>query len=156
MSFTIFLCVVSDTEVNHYLGRSSCGEREGKVRGSAVAGVSARGVVQKYCRKLEVKHANFHQQALRVGKKPQIWNYLPAIAVCFLWQSKKWVLAFFQTDSSNVSNRAWKWRVADPETLNKVAPPWTLIYPLLLQRELKNSKSLRCMLNLFVSCPIHV
>lgn len=89
-------------------------------------------------------------------KTTKIWNYLLASAVCLLWQSKKWVLAFFQTDKSDVSDRAWKWRVADPKTLNKVAPPWNLIYPLLLQRELKKSKSLRCMLNLFVSCPIHV
>lgn len=108
------------------------------------------------CRKLETKHANLQAEIAQSRKTPKIKIYLPAIAVWLLWQSKKWVLAFFQTDSSNVPDRTWKWRVADPKTLNKVAPPWTLIYSLLLQRELKKSKSLRCVLNFFVSCPIHI
>lgn len=109
------------------------------------------------CRKLEAKHANLQAANAQSRKKtPKIWNYLPGVAVCLLWQNEKRVLAFFQTDNSNISDRAWKWRVADPKTLNKVAPPWTLIYSLLLQRELKESKFLRCMLSFFVSCPIHI
>lgn len=157
MSCTVSLSVVSDTEVNHYLCRSSCGEGEGKVWGSAMGwGTSWGGIVQQFCRNLEAKYANLEHLVLRAEENPKIWNYLPAISVCLLWQSKKWVLAFFQSDNSNISDRVWKWRVADPKTSNKVVPPWTLIYSLLLQRELKKSKSLRCMLNFFVSCPLHI
>lgn len=122
------------------------------------AGVPAGGGggLQQFCRNLEAKYANLEHLVLRVEENPKIWNYLPAISVCLLWQGKKWVLAFFQSDNSNISDRVWKWRVADPKTSNKVVPPWTLIYSLLLQRELKKSKSLRCMLNFFVSCSLHI
>lgn len=86
-------------------------------------GYQLRGCCAKVLQKVGGKTCKLPSASTQSRKKKtQIWNYLPAIAVCFLWQSKKWVLAFFQTDSSNVSNRAWKWRLADPETLNKVAP----------------------------------
>lgn len=72
MSCTVSLSVVSDTEMNHYRGRSSCGEGEGKVRDSAIGwGISWEGVVQQYCRKLEAKHANLQPASAQSRRKPQ-------------------------------------------------------------------------------------
>lgn len=76
-------------------------------------GVSAGEVVLRKVGGKICKPATANAQSRK--KTPQIWNYLPGIAVCLLWQSKKWVLAFFQTDSSNVWDGEWKWKVADPK-----------------------------------------
>lgn len=62
------------------------------------------------------------QQVPRVEKNPKSGTIcLPMLYKLCSDSSKKWVLAFFQTDISKVSVRIWKWRVADPKMLGKVA-----------------------------------
>lgn len=156
MSCTVSLCFDKcRSEVTAWQISQWCLRRKGeRCWGCAVA---AQGEVLGLCDGTET--------ALQGGRKSEwtceqhepraetdiIWNCLPTNALETTLMITKWVLVFFQIDTPNILTGVWKWGVADPNMLDKIAWDWKLTPT---KKKMENSKSSEQIWFLFLCLPV--